>query len=413
LRRRARRNPQPFYCIMSETAEQSNETVVEVIGLAKIFRDFWHRPKANAVDDISFQVGRGEIFGLLGPNGSGKSTTIKMLLGLLYPTAGIISVFGKDPRDTKTKHRVGYLPEESYLYKYLTASETLDFYGALFNLPASERKRRTEQLLDMVGLAHAKRRPVGEFSKGMARRIGLAQAMINDPDLLILDEPTSGLDPIGCKEIKELLLLLKKWGKTVIISSHLLSDVEDICDRVAILYGGKIRASGALNKLLTVSDANTITTPALSPKEMEKVLAALRKLLHGDKFKVDHPKRSLEDFFLDIVSQAKSENVATSGVVSGGKIADYLSGGDEEKKKLLAELARPREEKTAGEKRGDVATEERSVVAKAAEKKLDELAERKKTAESQEACEPAKSAEREERDLEEANKKLSELLNGK
>ena len=227
-----------------------SSVVVSAVGLTKIFRDFWNRPKAAAVNDIDFEVRQGEVFGLLGPNGSGKSTTVKMLLGLLYPTAGRLSVLGESPKSVEAKKRVGYLPEETYLYKHLTAFETLDFFGALFGLSSAERKSRAEQLLDMVGLSHARNRMVGEFSKGMARRIGLAQAMINDPEFLILDEPTSGLDPIGCREVKDLILALKKRGKTVLITSHLLSDVEDVCDRVVILYGGRIRAEGALSDLL-------------------------------------------------------------------------------------------------------------------------------------------------------------------
>ena len=237
---------------MVETATKESNIVVSSVGLVKEFRDFWNRPKAKAVNDLDFEVREGEILGLLGPNGSGKSTTVKMLLGLLYPTAGRLTVFGKSPRDVDTKRLIGYLPEESYLYKYLTAYETLDFFGSLFNLSGLERRKRSEQLLEMVGLSHAKNRPVGEFSKGMSRRIGLAQAMINDPSLLILDEPTSGLDPLGCREVRDLIHMLKKRGKTVIVTSHLLSDIEDVCDRVIILYGGQIRAQGTLNELLTI-----------------------------------------------------------------------------------------------------------------------------------------------------------------
>src|SRR5258706_10886239 len=223
---------------------QSTEVVVAVRGLTKIFKDFWGRAKARAVDNVDFEIRRGEVFGLLGPDGSGKSTTVKMLLGLLYPSKGHIEVFGHSPRHVATKSRIGYLPEESYLYRYLNSHETLDFFGNLFSLPKGDRKDRTEQLLEMVGLSQARTRAVGEFSKGMQRRIGLAQALINDPDLVILDEPTSGLDPIGCREVKDLILALRRRGKTVILSSHLLSDVEDVCDRVVIYYGGKIQAMG-------------------------------------------------------------------------------------------------------------------------------------------------------------------------
>lgn len=299
--------------------------IVEAVGLVKEFKDFWNRPKAKAVNDIDFEVREGEVLGFLGPNGSGKSTTIKMLLGLLYPTGGRLTVFGKSPRDVDTKRMIGYLPEETYLYKYLTAAETLDFFASLFNLSAKERQVRTEQLLDMVGLSHARNRQVGEFSKGMARRIGLAQAMINDPSFLILDEPTSGLDPIGCREVKDLIRLLKRRGKTVIVTSHLLGDVEDVCDRVIILYGGKIRATGSLNELLTVKGSSRITTPDLPEEAMSQITEILKKNLDGRPFTIDHPRMSLEDFFLDVVNMAKRESVETSGATSGGEIAEYLS----------------------------------------------------------------------------------------
>ena len=230
--------------------QKSAEVVVSVRGLTKVFKDFWNRPKARAVDNVDFEVRRGEVFGLLGPNGSGKSTTVKLLLGLLNPTKGHIEVFGHSPRHVQTKSRIGYLPEESYLYRYLNSRETLDFFGNLFQLSKGERDNRAEQLLEMVGLSQTQTRAVGEFSKGMQRRIGLAQALINDPDLVILDEPTSGLDPIGCREVKDLIVALARRGKTVILSSHLLADVEDVCDRVVIYYGGKIQAAGTLKELL-------------------------------------------------------------------------------------------------------------------------------------------------------------------
>src|SRR5580692_11467787 len=201
----------------SEIENRKSEVVVSVRGLTKVFKDFWGRPKARAVDNVDFDVRRGEVFGLLGPNGSGKSTTVKMLLGLLYPTKGHIEVFGHSPRHVATKARIGYLPEESYLYRYLNSYETLNFFGDLFQIDKAERDKRAEQLLEMVGLSQTRTRTVGEFSKGMQRRIGLAQALINDPDLVILDEPTSGLDPIGCREVKDLILALARRGKTVIL----------------------------------------------------------------------------------------------------------------------------------------------------------------------------------------------------
>src|SRR2546428_8053024 len=242
---------------------QNGEVIVSVRGLTKVFKDFWNRPKARAVDNVDFEVRRGEVFGLLGPNGSGKSTTVKLLLGLLYPTKGHIEVFGHSPRHVATKARIGYLPQETYLYRYLNSAETLDFFGSLLDLPNRERLDRAEQLLEMVGLSQTRTRAVGEFSKGMQRRIGLAQALINDPDLVILDEPTSGLDPIGCREVKDLIVALARRGKTVILSSHLLADVEDVCDRVVIYYGGRIHAMGTLKELLAKPDSIRITAPVL------------------------------------------------------------------------------------------------------------------------------------------------------
>ena len=395
---------------MSET---SSVPIVKAIGLTKTFRDFWGRPKAKAVNDIDFEIREGEVLGLLGPNGSGKSTTVKMLLGLLYPSAGNLSIFGKSPRDVDTKKRIGYLPEETYLYKYLSAMETLDFFGALFNLSSEERKKRSEQLLDMVGLGHARRRPVGEFSKGMARRIGLAQAMINDPSFLILDEPTSGLDPLGCKEVKDLILMLKKRGKTVLVTSHLLSDVEDICDRVIILYGGSVRATGTLGELLTIPQESTITTPMLNPEVTEKLLKILRENLAGEEFRVEHPRKTLEQFFLEVIEKARTESADTSGVTSGGRIADYLSS-DEEKSgnELLRELSEKPVEtpKETTVPAAETVREEKKAVGE----KLTELLADKNTTKIQpeeKAGETVSQTDR--KNINEANKKLQQLLGDK
>jgi ABC-2 type transport system ATP-binding protein len=307
-------------------AGNSTEIIVEAAGLTKVFKDFWGRPKARAVNSIDFKVRQGQVFGLLGPNGSGKSTTVKMILGLLYPTRGSLQVFGESPEDVATKQRIGYLPEETYLYKYLTAAETLDFFGALFGIPPSERAQRSKQLLEMVGLANSYNRPVGEFSKGMARRIGLAQALVNDPDLVILDEPTSGLDPIGCREVKDVIRLLASRGKTVILCSHLLADVQDVCDEVVILYGGKIRSQGSLREILKVEDRTRVIMPHLDEPKVAGLLAWLKQNGMGDDISVDHPTRNLEDFFLDVVRQARDASLETAGAQSGGEIAAYLRG---------------------------------------------------------------------------------------
>jgi ABC-2 type transport system ATP-binding protein len=323
-----------------------SDLIVSVRGLTKVFKDFWGRPKARAVDNVDFEVRRGEVFGLLGPNGSGKSTTVKLLLGLLYPTKGHIQVFGHSPRHVATKARIGYLPEESYLYRYLNSRETLEFFGNLFELPKGDRHNRTEQLLEMVGLSQVHVRAVGEFSKGMQRRIGLAQALINDPDLVILDEPTSGLDPIGCREVKDLIIALARRGKTVILSSHLLSDVEDVCDRVVIYYGGKIQAMGTLKELLATPDSVRITTPALSRETMERVLAIIRQDVAHDKVKIDTPTQNLERYFLDVVQNARAAAAQTSGATSGARVAAYLRGEATEKPatdKILERLTAPQQ----------------------------------------------------------------------
>ncbi|MFM1770706.1 MAG: hypothetical protein RJA22_3235 [Verrucomicrobiota bacterium] len=296
------------------------------------------------MDNVDFEVRRGEVFGLLGPNGSGKSTTVKLLLGLLHPTRGHIEVFGKSPRHVATKARIGYLPEESYLYRYLDSRETLDFFGDLFQLPPGQRRERREQLLEMVGLTQTSTRAVGEFSKGMQRRIGLAQALINDPDLVILDEPTAGLDPIGCREVKDLILALARRGKTVILSSHLLSDVEDVCDRVVIYYGGRIQAMGPLKDLLSNRDAIRITTPPLPRERMDRVLELLRADVAADQIRIDNPTQNLESYFLDVVARARRADAQTSGAQSGGQVAAYLRGQAEARpagEKVLERLSSP------------------------------------------------------------------------
>jgi ABC-2 type transport system ATP-binding protein len=304
--------------------EADSEAIVEIKGLTKVFRDFWRRPKVKAVDGLDLSVKKGEIFGLLGPNGSGKSTTIKMALGLLRPTSGRIRVLNQSPEDVDTKKRIGYLPEESYLYKYLTPRETLDFYGRLFSLDRASRRERTRQLLEMTGLSHAAGRSVGEFSKGMARRVGLAQALLNDPELIILDEPTSGLDPMGCRQVKDLMKTLAGRGKTIILSSHLLADVEDVCDRIAILFDGRIRAQGRVNQLLEERDSLTLTMPSLPPELLKRVLSLVREKI-GREPEVEHPKMDLEQFFLGVVAEAHKDAVGHSGVPGGEGIAGYLT----------------------------------------------------------------------------------------
>jgi ABC-2 type transport system ATP-binding protein len=276
--------------------------VIEISNLTKVYKAGFGVKPVKALDDVTCDIRTGEVFGLLGPNGSGKTTTIKILLGLLFPTSGTCSIFGKPPSDVAVKARLGFLPEESYLYRFLNAQETLDFYGALSGISRAERRKRAESLIEKVGLSEAAKRPLREYSKGMARRIGLATCLIGDPELVILDEPTSGLDPIGTREIKDLILELKSRGRTVLLSSHLLADVEDVCDRIMILAKGKRAALGAVSELLARSDRLEMVFSAMSPEEIED----LKKYIEarGNRvIAIGKQRRKLEDLFLEVVSE--------------------------------------------------------------------------------------------------------------
>lgn len=226
------------------------ENVIEVEGLRKHFRTAMRQRRVEAVRSVSFQVARGEIFGFLGPNGAGKTTTIKTMVGLIRPTAGRIRILGGEPGQLSVMARIGFLPEQPYFYDYLKPQELLDTFGRVFGLPAALRRKRIDALLAQVGLDHARGRTLRKFSKGMLQRVGIAQALLNDPDLVILDEPLSGLDPIGRKEVIDLIASLKARGKTVFFSSHILADIERLCDRVVIIDRGVVRAEGTLGDLL-------------------------------------------------------------------------------------------------------------------------------------------------------------------
>jgi ABC-2 type transport system ATP-binding protein len=295
---------------------------IETINLTKVFNDFWMRAKVRALDKLNLKVQYGEVFGLLGPNGSGKSTAIKLMLGLLFPTSGSVAVLGYHPRNQAVKRRIGYMPEESYLYRFLNAEETLDFYGRLFNLNPIVRRTRVHRLLDMVGLSPHRRRPLAEYSKGMARRIGLAQALVNDPDLLLLDEPTTGLDPVGTREMKELIRELKKRGKTVLLCSHLLADVEDVCDRIAVLYGGRLRSEGPVQELLRKTSQTQITCDALAGEALDKVEHTLAGV-GARNVTLTAPVERLENYFLRVVEQARQLEPVTSGVSAGTAAAKF------------------------------------------------------------------------------------------
>ncbi|MEW4565987.1 ABC transporter ATP-binding protein [Bremerella sp. JC770] len=286
-------------------SSSDNEVIIETRNLTKIYRDFWGRQKVRALKALDLEVRRGEIFGLLGPNGSGKSTTMKLLLGLLFPTSGQALVFGQDPTSIATKERIGYLPEESYLYRFLDARETLNFYGQLFNMPADVRQKRVNDLIEMVGLKWAERRQLKEYSKGMTRRIGLAQALINDPELIFLDEPTTGLDPIGIREMKDLILKLKEEGKTVLVTSHQLADLQDVADRIAILHQGELKELGRVDALLKVSDETQIRAKGVSEEAKAEIRAILERE-HAENISVENPTTTLEELFLNIVRESEA-----------------------------------------------------------------------------------------------------------
>lgn len=290
---------------MSTKVDDKKDVIIETRNLSKVYKDFWGRPKVNALESLDLEVRRGEIFGLLGPNGSGKSTTIKLILGLLFPTSGQALVFDKDASDVSKNERIGYLPEESYLYKFLNAEETLDFYGRLFNMSAGRRKQRVRDLIKLIDIEWAKRRQLKEYSKGMTRRIGLAQALINDPELIVLDEPTTGLDPIGTREMKDLIVRLRDQGKTILMCSHLLADVQDVCDRIAILHQGELKEMGAVENLLSVRDITQIQAKGLSDDAQQQI----RKIIEGDQadlVSMENPTTTLEDLFLGIVRDSKA-----------------------------------------------------------------------------------------------------------
>ncbi len=279
-----------------------SDLVVRTESLSKTFRTGLRRRSVQAVIDLNLEVRKGEVFGLLGPNGSGKTTTTKLLLGLLFPTRGKAWVLGKPAGDVPTKQRIGFLPEESYLYRFLNAEETLEFYGELLGMSRPRRRSRAAELIDLVGLKAARKRPLKEYSKGMARRIGLAQALMNDPDFIVLDEPTSGLDPIGTREFKDFILQLKQRGKTLLLCSHLLADVQDVCDRIAIMHLGRLLLQGDVRSLLEIKDIVEMRFRNLSESARMR-MREVAESADGKFLGVAHPSTTLEDLFLRTIRE--------------------------------------------------------------------------------------------------------------
>ena len=276
----------------------SSEVVLHADGLAKTFRLDFFRKRVEAVKDVTFQVRRGEVFGFLGPNGAGKTTTLKMLMGLVKPTRGRAEVLGRPASDVHAKRRLGYLPESPYFYEYLTAEEFLDLVGALFGLGAAERKKRRDRLIERVGLGHARGRPLRKFSKGMLQRVGIAQALMGDPELVVLDEPMTGLDPLGRKEIRDLILELKREGRTVFFSTHILPDVEMTCDRVAMIFSGRIRNVGPLQELVSARLLSTEVGLQVGPGGLPALPAGASQRQSPDGVLVELPAGSDVNAFL-------------------------------------------------------------------------------------------------------------------
>ena len=279
-----------------------NEPAVAVTELTKVFPVPWRRPEIMAVQNLNLRVEPGEVYGLLGPNGSGKSTTLKIILGLVSPTRGQTEIFGRNSRLVESREAVGFLPENPYFYKYLTGAETLRFFGKLCGLSRASLKRRVDELLELVGLADARDRRLGGYSKGMLQRIGLAQALINEPKLIVLDEPTAGVDPAGSREIRDLIVDLKRRGITVLFSSHLLAQVQEICDRVGILAGGVLVREGKLEELIAIENQTELVLQNAS----DKLLNEIETLAASSHAKLVARRRStttLERLFLEATAK--------------------------------------------------------------------------------------------------------------
>ncbi len=281
----------------------SSTPAVQIEGLTKVFRLPLRKEKVVAIDNLSLQVGAGEVYGLIGPNGSGKSTTMKVLLGLISPNAGRASIFGLDSGDTASRGSVGFLPENPYFYKYLTGSETLAFYGKLCGLSRKEIRSRSDELLEMVDLTGARNRRLGGYSKGMLQRIGLAQALVGDPRLVVLDEPTAGVDPSGSRKIRDLVLELKRRGITVILSSHLLEQVQEVCDEVGIIFNGRLVREGKLNDLVAIEDQTEIVLQNATPQLLDGIAGLVEREDCAQLLSCGHPRTTLERLFLQEINE--------------------------------------------------------------------------------------------------------------
>ncbi|MFV1995076.1 MAG: ABC transporter ATP-binding protein [Verrucomicrobiales bacterium] len=302
-----------------DSALPGTEVAVRIENLTKIYRAPWRRTPVRAVDALSLTVGRGEVYGLIGPNGSGKSTTMKALLGLVEPSAGRTSIFGIESARVESRSRVGFLPENPYFYKHLSGAETLAFYGRLCGMRGAPLRQRIGELLAMAGLEEAADRRLAGYSKGMLQRIGLAQALIQEPRLVILDEPTAGVDPSGSRAIRDLILGLKQRGISVMLCSHLLEQVQQVCDRVGIIFRGKLVREGRLEELVALENQTELVLEGAGEELVEEIrklaLAAGARVLRSG-----HPRTTLEELFL---------RETGGGETSGERSPDHVEGGRE------------------------------------------------------------------------------------
>ena len=288
---------------------------VQINHLVKEFPSPFRKTRIRAVDDVSLTIMPGEVYGLIGPNGSGKSTTMKALLGLLRPTAGSCYVFGKNSLKTDSRQEIGFLPENPYFYKHLTGEETLRFYAKLCGMRGKALNNHVDKMLELVSLQDARKRRVGGYSKGMLQRIGLAQALIHEPRLIILDEPTAGVDPVGSREIRDLIVQLKDKGVTVFLCSHLLEQVQEVCDHVGIIFNGKIVKAGPLEDLIAIEDQTEILIKDAGPRTLARIKAVIADSENAKFVSMGKPRTTLERLFLD--EAKKSKSTATTAAQKG------------------------------------------------------------------------------------------------
>lgn len=284
---------------------------VEVKNLVKDFKGALGVERVRAVKDVSLQIAPGEVYGLIGPNGSGKSTTMKAVLGLVAPTSGATAIFGRNSLKVDSRNEVGFLPENPYFYKHLTAAETVRFYGKLCGMRGRKLKERIGELLELVGLQDARDRRLKGFSKGMLQRIGLAQAMVQDPRLLVLDEPTAGVDPTGSRQIRDLILELKNRGITVFLCSHLLEQVQQVCDRVGIIHQGVLVNEGRLDELISVENRTELILENASENLLDQIRSLVDVTYQAEVVSEGNARTTLEDLFLrETMSDAKRKTVS-------------------------------------------------------------------------------------------------------